>query len=205
MDTKMKIIHSAVDLFAQNGFAGTGMRELAAKVGIKDSSIYNHFSSKQDILGHLVSMYINRVDEIADKKYNEFESNSCYTIDDIVNQIFFSFSPDENAFYTKILKIILHEQYRDKIAGDCVKYHVLYASQMRIKEVLDTLISRSLIEPVDTFLVSKMLCCILVSYSVEYAHSISVDDPVYCDSNTMFDVLRYASANIIKLKPDASF
>ena len=48
--TRDQIFESAVELFSKKGFHGTSMRELAREVGIKESSLYNHFSGKKAIL-----------------------------------------------------------------------------------------------------------------------------------------------------------
>jgi AcrR family transcriptional regulator len=40
----------AIDLFYRNGFQATSLREIAAKVGIQVGSLYNHISSKEDLL-----------------------------------------------------------------------------------------------------------------------------------------------------------
>lgn len=54
MQTKEKILWEALGLFAQRGFEAVSVRELAAAVGIRESSLYNHFKSKQDIFDSLV-------------------------------------------------------------------------------------------------------------------------------------------------------
>lgn len=46
MGTKEMIFEAAVDLFSRKGYSGTSIREIAREVGIKESSIYNHFSGK---------------------------------------------------------------------------------------------------------------------------------------------------------------
>lgn len=52
--TKTVILNTALKLFAQRGFDATSMREIAAGVGIKASSLYKHFPSKQAIFDSLV-------------------------------------------------------------------------------------------------------------------------------------------------------
>lgn len=44
----------ALELFASRGFAQTGMRELAAHMGITPGSLYNHMESKQTLLFELI-------------------------------------------------------------------------------------------------------------------------------------------------------
>lgn len=53
-DTRERLLEAAVQLFGDRGFAATTMRDLAAAVGIKAPAIYNHFSSKEEILGTAV-------------------------------------------------------------------------------------------------------------------------------------------------------
>ncbi|MCP3739287.1 TetR/AcrR family transcriptional regulator [Rossellomorea sp. BNER] len=50
MDTQTKIINTSISLFAQKGYEGTSLADIAKLVGVKKPSLYNHFSSKDDIL-----------------------------------------------------------------------------------------------------------------------------------------------------------
>lgn len=52
--TRARLLSAAVSLFARRGFDACTMRDLAAAVGIKAPAIYNHFSSKEEILGEAV-------------------------------------------------------------------------------------------------------------------------------------------------------
>jgi len=48
--TKKKIFDTALTLFAEQGYKATTMRQIAKKVGIQQSAIYNHFKNKEAIL-----------------------------------------------------------------------------------------------------------------------------------------------------------
>ena len=52
--TKQQIFRSALELFALQGYDATSARQLAACVGIEAGSLYNHISSKQDLLFQLI-------------------------------------------------------------------------------------------------------------------------------------------------------
>lgn len=54
-DTRERLLEAAVRMFGDRGFEATTMRDLAASVGIKAPAIYNHFSSKEEILGAAVA------------------------------------------------------------------------------------------------------------------------------------------------------
>ncbi|MCZ6463850.1 MAG: TetR family transcriptional regulator [Proteobacteria bacterium] len=47
--TPDRILDAAEVLFAERGFAGTPVRDIAARVGLNPASLYNHFPSKQAI------------------------------------------------------------------------------------------------------------------------------------------------------------
>jgi TetR/AcrR family transcriptional regulator, cholesterol catabolism regulator len=48
--TAARILDAATELFYEKGYHATSMREVAAVVGIKAASVYNHFSGKEEIL-----------------------------------------------------------------------------------------------------------------------------------------------------------
>lgn len=57
LSTRERILAVALELFAQHGFGGASIRELARNVGIRESSLYNHFPSKAAILEAIMSEY----------------------------------------------------------------------------------------------------------------------------------------------------
>lgn len=50
MNTKEKIFDVSLDLFSKKGYDSVSLREIADEVGIRKSSIYSHYSSKEAIL-----------------------------------------------------------------------------------------------------------------------------------------------------------
>lgn len=53
-DTKRKILDTALELFAARGYDAVSVGEIAAAVGIKAPSLYNHYRSKQAIFDAIV-------------------------------------------------------------------------------------------------------------------------------------------------------
>ncbi|MBQ9009969.1 MAG: TetR/AcrR family transcriptional regulator [Clostridia bacterium] len=62
-DTKERILVAALDLFSQNGYTGTNIRELTASLGLVKSGIYKHFDKKEDIWNALLDEMIAYYDE----------------------------------------------------------------------------------------------------------------------------------------------
>lgn len=48
--TREAVLSAACELFAERGFRGTSMKDIAAKLAVRAPSLYNHVSSKHDIL-----------------------------------------------------------------------------------------------------------------------------------------------------------
>ena len=53
--TKELILEVSSGLFSEFGFEGTSIRNIAKKVGVRESAIYNHFESKQSIFLELMN------------------------------------------------------------------------------------------------------------------------------------------------------
>ncbi|UZO81150.1 TetR/AcrR family transcriptional regulator [Aquimarina sp. ERC-38] len=51
---KLEIIEAAAILFKEKGFSAVTMRDLATAMGIKAASLYNHITSKQEILSLII-------------------------------------------------------------------------------------------------------------------------------------------------------
>lgn len=65
MTTKERIVDEALTLFSTKGFKGTSVKNIADAVGIKDSSLYKHFTSKQEILDSIVKTIGNRISDMS--------------------------------------------------------------------------------------------------------------------------------------------
>lgn len=55
--TRERILAAALDLFSRQGFAGASVRQIARAVGLRESSLYNHFESKEAIYHALIDAY----------------------------------------------------------------------------------------------------------------------------------------------------
>lgn len=60
-DTKERILEKALALFAQSGYLGTSMNDIASQLGITKAALYKHYASKQEILDSIVER-MNQMD-----------------------------------------------------------------------------------------------------------------------------------------------
>jgi len=64
MTTRDTILREALDLFSVKGYDAVSVRDIAQAVGIRQSSLYNHFGSKQEIFDCLLEEYTDRWESI---------------------------------------------------------------------------------------------------------------------------------------------
>ncbi len=62
MNTKERILYISLELFAQKGFSGVSVRDIASKVGVRESALYKHFKNKQDILDSIMVVMKERIE-----------------------------------------------------------------------------------------------------------------------------------------------
>ena len=53
---RARILIAALSLFAQRGFFGTSIRDIAADAGLQSASLYGHFPSKEHLLAEIVAI-----------------------------------------------------------------------------------------------------------------------------------------------------
>ena len=70
MNTKEKIFDVSLDLFSKKGYDSVSLREIADNVGIKKSSIYSHYPSKEAILMDIFEYFTDlfKYDELLNSK-----------------------------------------------------------------------------------------------------------------------------------------
>ena len=53
--TRQAILDAALDLFAEKGFFGTSVRDVATAVGVRESALYNYFPGKEALFDALIA------------------------------------------------------------------------------------------------------------------------------------------------------
>jgi AcrR family transcriptional regulator len=130
MTTKDLILYTALRLFSERGYDGVSMRDLATEVGIKAASIYNHFSSKEDIFNSLLLEMQNRYEQTVNtvnvpngtiqETAAQYVTISEEQLQQIAAGLFLYFAKDE--FAAPFRKMITAEQYRNSAAGDVFRH-----------------------------------------------------------------------------------
>ncbi|GIH12764.1 TetR/AcrR family transcriptional regulator [Rugosimonospora africana] len=63
-DTRARIQQVALELFTEQGYEATSLREIAERLGVTKAALYYHFKTKEDIVSSLVQDRIDALEEL---------------------------------------------------------------------------------------------------------------------------------------------
>lgn len=119
--TKERILRIALELFAQNGYLGTSMNDIAGRLGFTKAALYKHYAGKQEILDKIVER-MNKMDyeraeayEMPETEPDGFAEAYMHTpIQKIRTYSFAQFDHwTKEPFSSNFRKMLTLEQYRD--------------------------------------------------------------------------------------------
>jgi len=140
MTTKEKIIHVSVDLFSKQGYNGVSIRDITKIVGIRESSLYKHFNSKEELLDTIFNIFLdaNNQNNLSEQELSEILMN--FDLLNFLKTAIDSFFRDmENPTLEKIFRILMNEQFRIEKARNMIinelitKPTLLYSTIFKVK------------------------------------------------------------------------
>ena len=144
-DTREKILDAALEMFSQNGYAGTNIRELSASLGIVKSGIYKHFESKEEIWNTLLDRMIAYYGERFGSARNlPPVPDSLEELVGMTMQMVELTVRDEKIIKTR--KVLSIEQFRDERARDLASKHFLTGLTEMFTPVFSGMMEKGLIK-----------------------------------------------------------
>lgn len=199
MDTKQKIFYEAVNLFSKEGYKGVSMRKIAKEVGIKESSIYNHYKNKEEILTSLFDYFS---ETLTVYKYNEEEIEKMLeymSVEDFFKHLIMSFGKSLNSTHDAIARIIYSEQFRNERAKKLMLEKIIGEPASFINKALNIMKKKKLIRNIDTEVAADEYNYVLIALTFEYAHASSNGEDTTFIIKKMFSHVNFICESI-KLK-----
>ena len=143
-DTKERILATALEMFSQNGYAGTNIRELTASLGLVKSSMYRHFESKEEIwitlLDEMIAYYDDRFGSPehlppVPETLDELAAMTMRMVDFTIH--------DEKIIMTR--KLLTIEQFRDDRARELATKHFLTGLKEMFTRIFAEMMDRELL------------------------------------------------------------
>ena len=123
-DTKERILEAALEMFSQNGYAGTNIRELSASLGLVKSGVYKHYESKEAIWNALLDEMISYYAEhFGSPEHLPPVPDSPEGLVTMTMQMVNFTVHDEKVIMTR--KVLTLEQFRDIRARELATKHFL--------------------------------------------------------------------------------
>lgn len=171
LETTRQILDIAADLFARNGYDGVSVRQIAENAGIKESSLYNHFKSKADILETLFDEFIKLVpqtrpsDEETDKMLMLMEP------EEIFKNIVFHVGKSVNGTLSNTAMIINYEKFRNPRAAEMYYKYVVSEPADYYERLINKMIERKMVKPVDARIIAEQYNYVSIALTNEYVMS----------------------------------
>ncbi len=147
-DTKERILMKALELFSQNGYAGTNVRELAEALGLVKSSIYKHFESKEAIwnalLDEMIAYYGARFG--SPEHLPPVPDSPEGLVEMTMRMVNFTIHDEKIVMTRKVLAI---EQFRDPRAKALATKHFLTGLTQMFAHVLQGMMDKGLLRQDD--------------------------------------------------------
>ncbi|HNZ28662.1 MAG TPA: TetR/AcrR family transcriptional regulator [Candidatus Goldiibacteriota bacterium] len=168
-ETKDKIFRTAVELFSKNGINGVSIRDITSAINIKESSLYHHYASKEDLINDIYLYFGDRINftRLSEAKIQaSLEENNGF---DLLNRCLQEFrSVMEEPLMSMTWRIISIQQYYDEKAFEIlsIDFH-----KMRVKyyeNIFRALIKKRLIKTLDPKLLAYEYFYTLLGILTEY-------------------------------------
>lgn len=172
--TKEKIFYTSLDLFSQRGFSGVSIREITREVGIKESSLYNHYKNKDEILESILNYFKDDFSKTLpplDSLDSILKDRSVESFLRAGHENFKKYMEDEQG--QKLWRILQVEQYRSPLAREIILKNLFETTIDFLEIVFSKFIDQGKIRPFDP----KML-------AIEYQY------PVF-SLLTEYNILKY--------------
>ena len=156
MSTKDRILDEALTLFAQNGYDGTGVEQIAEKVGIKAPSLYKHFKGKEDILNALIDMTEARYEEFfgSEKHIGKLPESREEFIRTAIQRVGFTMN---DPMIRKMRKFLVREQFRSERFAEITTKHQLDGIQGMYTRIIEGMMRMGLFREDDPGLLATEL------------------------------------------------
>lgn len=147
--TKERIFNVSLDLFSQKGYDRVSIREIAREVGIRESSIYNHYKNKEAILDTIIDYFKS---ELNQSSIPEGEG------EDLINkgpEVFFNVGAKlyidriNTPEMEKIWRLVSIETYHNDKMREFFKKELLEEPLTVWENTFQTMIDKKMIKPVN--------------------------------------------------------
>ena len=166
--TKDRILETSIELFSTRGFFGVSIRDIAKTVGIKESSIYNHFKSKEEILDTIFDQFQDAMEQTIPSDEALEKALGGLSAEDFWKVGLMKFTDKtETPRMENISKIILYEMFRNQRARDLAISELFTRQQDVVRKIFSLMIERGVIADLDVDALATAYSYAMLSLQLE--------------------------------------
>ena len=156
MSTKEKILGAALTLFAENGYDGTSVEQIAKVVGIKAPSLYKHYKGKEDILNALIDSAEVRYEEMfgCERNAGKVPESQEEFIHVTMERISFTM---RDPIIRKTRMLLVQEQFRNERISEVTTRHQLDGIQRMFAKIIKGMMDEGIVKKDDPELLAVEL------------------------------------------------
>jgi len=156
MSTKDKILDAALSLFAENGYDGTSVEQIASIVGIKAPSLYKHYKGKEDILNALIDYAEVRYEEMfgSERNAGKVPESQEEFIHVTMERISFTM---RDPIIRKTRMLLVQEQFRNERISEVTTRHQLDGIQRMFAKIIKGMMDEGIVKKDDPELLAVEL------------------------------------------------
>lgn len=172
LDKKEHIINTAIELFAERGYEGTSIRDLAAKADVNIAMVNYYFGSKDKLFEAMIEYKASYIRERLEEIINNTTKSDIEKIDSVI-EIYVNRLLSQHSYHRLIHQELMLQQ-REGIHNSIIK---LFSLNLQIiKNIIEDGIKKKVFKKVDPELtvssitgtinqvmLSKSMCCILLN------------------------------------------
>lgn len=166
--TARTILDAAAELFSRCGYDGVSLRDIAQRAGIRESSIYNHFPSKADILETLYREFIELVPQTRPSDEALDEMLMMMQPEEVLKSILFYVGKNVGRTLANTAMVINLEKFKTRQAADMYYRYVICEPAEYYERLIQKMIERKMVKPVDAKLIAQQYNYVSIALTKEY-------------------------------------
>lgn len=166
--TARRVLDAAAELFARNGYDGVSLRAVAQRAGIRESSIYNHFQSKADLLETLFNEFIVGVPRTRPSEEELDRMLDIMEPEEVFKAILFHVGESVGGTLSNTAMIINFEKYRNPRATEMYYQYVIREPADYYERLIRKMMARGMVKPVDARMIAEQYNYVSVTLTKEY-------------------------------------
>ena len=152
-ETREKILVTALQLFAKDGYEAVSVRTIAEELGMTKGALYRHYKNKRDIFDCIVERMIqldaqrareyHMPDEGYDTKPDAYENTTLQSIQTYTIEQFRFWTEDE--FASRFRKMLTSEQYRSEEMAELYSQCIVAGPVAYMEDLFRELIKKGIL------------------------------------------------------------